>query len=153
MRSRYHYPWFLDIAGYGENGRPIGKAFVVGIAGAYVSRVTGRKTGTPKHSHNEFKTRRWLRERKGTTALTAVNILTQLFTSPDPRRTSNRSEPRIHPYGYHPISSPFYPIECEPYNARHSFPFFDRIASTRNILLKNSNWPSRIYMTSTTLIR
>ena len=44
----------------------------------------------------------------------SVTIRIQPLISPDPRRTSNRSELRVYPHGYHLISSPFPPPNPSP---------------------------------------
>lgn len=141
------------IAGYGENGRPIEEAFVIGIAGKFISPVLNRQVNVSLvRSHNEIEFRRWLRERKGTSAPVSMNARIQPFTSSDPRRASNRSEPGVYSHRHHLISSPFPRQVRVPSPDAHVAPS-DRIASTRNIPQKSSNWLSRVYMISTTLIQ
>jgi len=82
----------------------------------------------------------------------SVNVRIQPFTSPDPRRASNRSEPRVYPHRCNIISSPFRRQVQTPSLVVHAI-FLNRIASTRDIPQNNSNWLSGVCMTSITLIQ
>jgi hypothetical protein len=145
--TRFRHTRFLDTLGYGENGQPIGEAFVVGIAGA-----SPRKSHRgPRLTPTNWILPRRLREWKGTTALMTTNICTQSFTLPDSRRTSNRPEYGVYSHRYHPISSPYTSPSIG--LTRHSLSFLYRIVSTKNIPPKNLNWLSRTCMISTTQIQ
>ena len=96
------------------------------------------------------KSHRWFRKWKGTATLMSVNIHTQPLAWPDPCCTPNRPEPRIYPHRYHLIPSPF-PLRVQSLVAH--VVLHDRMSSTRDIPQKNSNWLSRVCMTSTILIQ
>jgi len=75
----YRHARSLGIAGYGENRRPIGEAFVVGIAGEYDPATLNGQDNVYSHNGNFY---RRFRERKGTTSSMSMNTPTIHFTRP-----------------------------------------------------------------------